>query len=125
MSESTDPIEPRSFEQAIADVEHIVGQLESGKLDLSRSLDEYQRGVATLKECYELLSQAERRITLLSGFDADGNPISEPFEQSATTLDGKQKNRASRRSYTKKQGKTVDSAEMDCMDSDDSTTGLF
>ncbi len=125
MSDSAEPTEPRSFEKAIADVEQIVCQLESGRLDLSQSLDEYQRGVATLKECYDLLSQAERRITLLSGFDADGNPISEPFEPAATTIETKQKTRASRRGYTKKQEKGVHPSEIDGIDSDDSIAGLF
>ncbi len=125
MSDSTESTEPRTFEKAIADVEQIVHQLESGRLDLSQSLNEYQRGVATLKECYDLLSQAERRITLLSGFDADGNPVSEPFEQAATTMESKQKSRATRRGYSKKQEKAVSPSELDSMDSDDSTTGLF
>ena len=41
----------RTFEQAIADVEEIVGKLEGGRLELATSLDEYQRGIGALKEC--------------------------------------------------------------------------
>ena len=38
-----------------------------------------------LKQCYELLERAERRIELLCGVDADGNPITEPFEARPTS----------------------------------------
>ncbi len=88
----------RSFEQAIGEVEGVVSRLESGQLDLAKSLDEYQRGVGMLKECYELLNQAERRIALLSGFDADGNPVVEPFDIQATSIEEKQASRSARRS---------------------------
>jgi len=88
----------RSFEQAMSEVERIVAELEGGQLDLSASLDKYQAGIGTLKECYELLENAERRITLLSGFDADGNAITEAFEQQAMTMEQKQAARSTRRS---------------------------
>ncbi len=122
---STNTAQPRQFEHALADVEQIVCELESGRLDLSRSLEQYQRGVATLKECYELLSQAERRISLLSGFDADGKPVLESFDPSPQSIEDKQKSRATRRGYNKKQDKAADTPESDCADSDDAPAGLF
>jgi exodeoxyribonuclease VII small subunit len=92
------PKSKRTFEQAVAEVEEIVGRLEGGKLELAQSLEEYQRGIGTLKECYELLADAERRITLLSGFDADGNPVTEPFGEEAMSDEVKQSTRSARRS---------------------------
>ncbi len=86
-SKSGEKVGPsRTFEEALADVEQTVAKLEGGRLGLEESLDEYERGVSTLKECHRLLGSAERRITLLSGFDADGNPVVEDFDVAETTL---------------------------------------
>jgi len=115
----------RSFEQAIAEVEEIVSKLEGGRLGLSQSLDEYQRGVGTLKECYELLEVAERRVTLLSGFDADGNPVTEPFEEEAMTIQQKQAARSSRRSAPKSAGTGSGFSQSSDIDDRDSQDGLF
>ena len=117
----------RSFEQAIAEVEGIVAKLEGGKLELAQSLDEYQRGIGTLKECYELLNSAERRITLLSGFDADGNPVTESFDEPALTTEQKQGSRSARRSAPKsKQSFLIpEIATSDLYDGEDSQDGLF
>lgn len=116
----------RTFEQAIAEVEEIVAKLEGGKLELAQSLDEYQRGIGMLKECYELLNSAERRITLLSGFDADGNPVTEPFEEPPLTTEQKQASRATRRSTARPRG-VIDPevTDSDYFDGEDSQDGLF
>ena len=34
-----------------------------------------------LATCQQLLERAERRIELLSGVDANGNPITQPFDE--------------------------------------------
>ncbi len=66
-----------NFEQTLAEVESIVGRLESGNLGLSESLEQYEAGIRQLKHCHQLLDGAEQRVSLLAGFDADGNPIHE------------------------------------------------
>src|SRR3989337_2978221 len=71
-----------SFEESLEELEKIVAELESGKLGLSDALARYEQGVKHLKICQQQLERAERKIELLSGVDADGNPITEPFEQS-------------------------------------------
>lgn len=73
----------RNFESAVAEIEQIVGRLESGQLDLGDSLEQYAKGIETLQECHRLLAAAERRVTLLSGFDADGNPVEASLDTSA------------------------------------------
>ena len=73
-----------SFEGSLGKLEEIVRQLEDGQLPLGQALDQYEQGVRHLKTCYELLERAERRIELLRGIDADGNPITEPFDEQAT-----------------------------------------
>jgi len=81
-------------------LEAIVGDLEEGNLGLAGSLDRYEEGVKLLKQCYGLLGRAERRIELLAGVDAEGNPVTEPFDDETTTsLEEKAENRARRRSH--------------------------
>lgn len=72
------PAETLGFEQSLKEVEQIVGQLESGELGLTDSLENYERGIGHLKQCHALLDAAEQRVSVLSGFDADGNPVTEP-----------------------------------------------
>lgn len=81
------PRDPRRFESAVDEIEQIVQRLESGQLDLGESLQQYARGIETLQECHRLLEDAERRVTLLSGFDADGNPVTTPIDQAQLGLD--------------------------------------
>ena len=103
---------PPSFEKALEQLEHIVHQLEEGEIGLAEALDHYEKGIGLLKQCYGLLQRAERRIELLSGVDAAGNPITEPFTDDVPlSLDEKSQNRTRRR--TKAGGKvaTPDSAE--------------
>lgn len=115
----------RTFELALAEVEEIVSKLEGGKLELATSLDEYQRGIGTLKECYELLNNAERRVTLLSGFDIDGNPVTEPFGDQPMTTVEKQAARPSRRSSPQPRSLPINIDDSDYFDGEDSQEGLF
>jgi exodeoxyribonuclease VII small subunit len=73
-----------AFEESLAELERIVGDLESGEMGLGDALDAYEAGVKHLKNCHMLLERAERRIELLSGVDASGNAIAEPFEEHAS-----------------------------------------
>ena len=86
------------FEQSLAALESIVGKLESGKLGLSESLEQYEQGVKNLKACYELLEQAERRIAIVSGVDSSGKPKTKAFEASGEeSLEAKGSARSRRR----------------------------
>jgi exodeoxyribonuclease VII small subunit len=81
----TDPIpDSPTFEQALAELEQIVHDLEDGGTNLETSLVRYEQGVALLKCCYARLQQAEQRILLLSGEDEEGRPVTRPFEHAAT-----------------------------------------
>lgn len=75
---------PQTFEQALARLEQIVAQLEDGRVDLAESLARYEEGVRLLRQCHTLLERAERRIEVLSGVDAEGNPVTEPFDDRST-----------------------------------------
>jgi exodeoxyribonuclease VII small subunit len=97
-SPSADDRSP-TFEESLEELERAVRELEEGKLTLSESLERYEDGVKRLKQCYRALESAERKIELLSGVDADGNPITEPFEDQEMTLDEKAAARTQRRSH--------------------------
>jgi exodeoxyribonuclease VII small subunit len=73
-----------SFEDALKRLEEIVHSLEEGDVGLNESLERYEEGIKLLRQSYELLQRAERRIELLSGVDAEGNPITQSFDDTAT-----------------------------------------
>ena len=88
-----------NFEDALEQLESIVQELEDGRVGLADALSRYEQGVKLLKSCYHLLEKAERRIELLSGVDADGNPVVADFDEDAgESLDEKADARARRRS---------------------------
>ena len=81
---SDSPPDNLTFEQALADLEQIVRELEDGQTSLEEALARYEIGVGLLKRCYGQLRHAEQRILLLTGVDADGRPFLQPFEHVAT-----------------------------------------
>jgi len=108
--------EPPSFEQALEQLERLVHQLEEGEIGLAEALDHYEMGIGLLKQCYGLLHRAERRIELLSGVDASGNPVAETFsDDGQQPLEEKSQNRARRRTTTGGR-KMADTAPFDGQD---------
>ena len=49
-------------EQALAELEQIVQNMEAGRLPLEESIAAYRRGSELLKHCQQQLSDAERKI---------------------------------------------------------------
>jgi exodeoxyribonuclease VII small subunit len=90
--------EQPTFEQSLEKLEQVVQQLEEGQLGLSESLQQYEEGVKHLRRCYGALEAAERKIEVLAGVDAEGNPITEPFDDAELSLDEKAAARTQRRS---------------------------
>jgi exodeoxyribonuclease VII small subunit len=87
-----------SFEQALVELERVVEELEGGEISLAQGLARYEQGVKLLRECYQLLEQAQNRIELLNRVDADGHISSEPYAEGAQTLEEKAASRGKRRS---------------------------
>lgn len=56
-----------SLEEALRDLEMIVGALEDGKLSLEDSLDLFERGIRLVRLCSLHLDKAEQRIETLTG----------------------------------------------------------
>ena len=61
-----DSIEKLNFEQAIKELTTIVGKIEQGQIPLQDSLDQYEKGMALIKHCREILQKAEKRIEKIS-----------------------------------------------------------
>jgi len=53
------------FEQAIARLEAIVGELEKGDLPLDESLKVFEEGIRLSKSCLKILEDAERKVEVL------------------------------------------------------------
>jgi exodeoxyribonuclease VII small subunit len=51
-----------SFEQALAELETIVRQLESGEVELEKSISIYERGAALRAHCEGKLTDAELKV---------------------------------------------------------------
>lgn len=56
-----------TFREAMAELDAIVGDLESNTLELEDSLDCYERGVALLKELRSRLDSAQQKVDVLMG----------------------------------------------------------
>jgi len=55
-----------SFENAVKELESIVGQMESNQLPLEQSLSAYKRGTELLQFCQKTLADVEQQIRLLN-----------------------------------------------------------
>ena len=117
------------FESSLAQVEQIVAKLESGELGLTDSLEQYESGIKHLKRCHALLDAAQQRVSVLSGFDAEGNPVTSPLDEvEARTGRSKKSGKARASSSTSKAKEGVDdtlSRGHDDTDSVDDSPGLF
>jgi len=73
-----------NFEEAIAEIQEIVRQLEEGELGLEESLKQFESGVKLIRNCHATLEQAEQQIKILTDVDEEGNPILADFDASST-----------------------------------------
>jgi len=55
-----------SFEETIRQLTAIVGKIEGGQIPLEESIEQYERGMALIKHCREILAKAEKRIEKIS-----------------------------------------------------------
>ena len=54
-----------TFEAALAELEKVVADMESGKLPLEESLAAYQRGAELLQQCRVRLDDAQQQVRIL------------------------------------------------------------
>ena len=68
-----------TYDDLVARLERVVGELESGQLTLERSIERFAEGVRLANEATRKLDDAERRIELLVR-NADGSEEAVPFD---------------------------------------------
>ena len=74
------PVEKMSFEEAMKELETVVGQLERGDVPLEESIGLYERGAALKARCEEKLKEAEEKVAKIT-LDASGQPTgTEPLD---------------------------------------------
>ncbi len=79
-AKTANDIDAMSFEEALRELEAIVGQLESGNVKLEESIAQYERGEKLKARCEALLKTAEARIEKIT-LKADGSPAgTEPLD---------------------------------------------
>ena len=70
---SDKPVAGMSFEEAMAELEKVVGQLERGDVALEDSIALYERGAALKAHCEAKLKAAEERVAQIA-LGPDGRP---------------------------------------------------
>ena len=77
-------------------------------LSLDDSLEQFESGVGLLRRCYQTLEAAEQKIELLTGIDKEGNPITKPFDATATfDAPAKKKSRKTKKDVEAEDGDTL------------------
>jgi exodeoxyribonuclease VII small subunit len=70
----------KKFEDALARLEKIVKELETGDLPLDLSLKLFEEGIKLSRICNKRLEEAERRVEVLLK-DKAGNIVAQPFQE--------------------------------------------
>ena len=70
---SDEPVSEMSFEEAMRELESVVGKLESGDVPLEDSIKLYERGAALKEHCQKKLAEAEEKVAQIT-LDGDRNP---------------------------------------------------
>ena len=68
-----------TFEEAIENLEKIVGDLETGELSLDKSVENFKKGMELSNYCNKLLDDAEKTISILVE-QKDGSIKEENFD---------------------------------------------
>lgn len=72
---------PKNFEEALAELERTLSEMERGDVALEESLSKYERGNQLIQYCRQVLGQAEKQIELLSkstGGEIQSTPLDVP-----------------------------------------------
>lgn len=67
------PVAEMTFEEAMAELEQVVGKLDRGDVALEDSIQLYERGAELKKRCEAKLKEAEEKVAAIT-LDGEGNP---------------------------------------------------
>ena len=80
MKKKTVALDEMSFEDALAELDETVRQLEAGELSLDESLGLFERGQQLATRCQQLLQAAELKVQQLAPRPGGGYEL-EPFDE--------------------------------------------
>lgn len=72
--------DPARFEQALAELEEIVGEMEGDRVPLDELLRKYERGTGLLKLCQGQIARARERIEQIATGAENGDLLLEEFD---------------------------------------------
>jgi exodeoxyribonuclease VII small subunit len=72
-----------NFEEALAELEKLVEEIESGRIGLEESIARYEKGIKLIKQCRTILDAAEKRIQLLAKAEGGELTASGELEESS------------------------------------------
>ena len=61
----------KGFEASMKELEEIVTKLESGDVGLEESLKLFEKGIQLSKSCQKILSDAEKKVSVLISHDGE------------------------------------------------------
>ena len=67
------PVDEMSFEDAMRELEKVVGDLERGDVPLEQSIALYERGAQLKQRCQTKLKEAEEKVAAIT-LDGQGTP---------------------------------------------------
>lgn len=70
---------PVNLEKALADLESLVDELESGDLPLEKAMKKFEEGIKLTRSCQAALKEAEHKVEILLK-SAGGEQVLEEFE---------------------------------------------
>jgi exodeoxyribonuclease VII small subunit len=80
VTETANVVDALSFEEALAELEQIVGRLESGQGSLDDAIMAYERGSELKKHCQRKLDEARMKVEKIRLPEGGGAPETSDFE---------------------------------------------
>lgn len=84
MAKSRAASAPKDYESALAELEAIVAEMESGQLPLEASLAAYKRGAELLHYCRQQLTDAEQQVKIMENGSLLNFKTEPPFKSEDT-----------------------------------------
>ena len=79
-------VDKLGFEEAIRELTNIVGKIEQGQIPLQDSLEQYEKGMALIKQCRTILQKAEERIEKITREEDQNSKEGNPDEKDPDEL---------------------------------------
>jgi exodeoxyribonuclease VII small subunit len=80
VTDATTTVDTLSFEEALAELEKIVGRLESGQGSLDDAIMAYERGSELKKHCQKKLDEARMKVEKIRLPESGGQAETSEFE---------------------------------------------